>query len=421
MSREGARGQIAVVFVVLLGAMLIMASMMMNAGEIAAMRTSTSNAADAGALTGASWVASGENEMMDIGDTMLDNVFLIQRIYATPFCPSPNITTEQIRTFYEVMLTANKLLASIANQTIMEQAWRQALAYAYFTALSHTIIDDPSGGVEGLIQQEAEAFNTAQTLPDAINAPAFYSWDRGGAGGATTGHSTLAVHVTSLGPMPQLSLQEWRPFAKQWQSPQGDFTGNRVGWTAVTGPSLIGGDSLVHAEYEKLRKAGPGNVRQFEGPPYERKLWGRLHFDTTDIFDGPPAPGSADNVGVDALPIPKAGFCDVLCVPRDLLPASSCPDNSKPGDGQCCFPGEVSVTSSWGDLKVIPVLEPARANGNVSVEVIHSREGGTPLAFWTTQYPAGISSKATARYEGAGLTSTGAGSTAARAFLTDAN
>jgi len=156
MSREGARGQIAVVFVVLLGAMLIMASMMMNAGEIAAMRTSTSNAADAGALTGASWVASGENEMMDIGDTMLDNVFLIQRIYATPFCPSPNITTEQIRTFYEVMLTANKLLASIANQTIMEQAWRQALAYAYFTALSHTIIDDPSGGVEGLIQQEAE-------------------------------------------------------------------------------------------------------------------------------------------------------------------------------------------------------------------------------------------------------------------------
>jgi len=44
--RRNRSGQIAIAFLVLIGAMLIMASVMMNAGEVATLKTSTSNAAE---------------------------------------------------------------------------------------------------------------------------------------------------------------------------------------------------------------------------------------------------------------------------------------------------------------------------------------------------------------------------------------
>jgi len=408
--------------------MLILASMMMNVGEVATLRTSTANAADAAALAGASWVASGENEMTDMADAMVDNAYLIQRIYATPFCP--NITLEQIATFYWAAQAANQSLAAFANGTIIEQAWQQGRAYAYFTALSQATIDDPTGQAQQHIQDQAEAFSASAQLP----ASQSLAWNRGGAGGAGTEASTLTVNVTFPSQRPKLRLQNWTPLAKQWQGPQGDYSGTRVGWTVVTGTENW---TLVSTEYSRLSTVGPGTVKAFEGYPYERKAWGTLRFDWTDIFpDG--VLGGPKNIGIDALPIPNPSptdpqTCPVKCVPESVL---QCHDPNGASE-QCCFPTPVPINYSekFGSAQAIPVMDANQdhANGEVSVEVVHARQGGTQLAFWTMRYPAPIRSTARARYEGASVNttilsdgnlappSTGQTTTAARAFLHDVN
>jgi hypothetical protein len=57
---------VAIIFVVFMAMVLLLASMLMNVGEIAAMRTDTSNATDAGALAAASWIASEQNKAREI-------------------------------------------------------------------------------------------------------------------------------------------------------------------------------------------------------------------------------------------------------------------------------------------------------------------------------------------------------------------
>ena len=64
------RGQAAVLFVVLIALVLLLAAWTMNLGEVARLKTSTANAADAAAIAAASWVASGENEVSKIAEAM---------------------------------------------------------------------------------------------------------------------------------------------------------------------------------------------------------------------------------------------------------------------------------------------------------------------------------------------------------------
>src|SRR3989338_2579498 len=81
-------GQIAVAFFVVIALILLLAAMTMNLGEVARLRTTTANAADAGSLAGASWVASGENEAAIIAEAMWINDLLVQAIFLIPFCPN---------------------------------------------------------------------------------------------------------------------------------------------------------------------------------------------------------------------------------------------------------------------------------------------------------------------------------------------
>src|SRR3989338_6952181 len=81
------RGQIAVGFLVIAAFTLLLVRMTINLGQMAQVRTETSNAADAGALAAASWLASGQNEAALVAGRMLDLVGMVQAIYIVPFCP----------------------------------------------------------------------------------------------------------------------------------------------------------------------------------------------------------------------------------------------------------------------------------------------------------------------------------------------
>src|SRR3989338_7009872 len=80
-------GQIAIGFVIVMVAGLVFVMAILNLGQMAQVRVETSNAADAGALAGASWIASGENEAALISGRMLDLLAMVQAIYIVPFCP----------------------------------------------------------------------------------------------------------------------------------------------------------------------------------------------------------------------------------------------------------------------------------------------------------------------------------------------
>ncbi len=82
-----ANGQVAIGFIVLMGFILALVSMVINLGQTASVRVETSNASDAGALAAASWIASGQNEASWIarkiadGNQMVNNIFLVPLSY----------------------------------------------------------------------------------------------------------------------------------------------------------------------------------------------------------------------------------------------------------------------------------------------------------------------------------------------------
>ncbi len=89
-ARVKPRGQTAVGFLVLMGFVLVLVTMTINLGQMAQVRTETSNAADAGALAGASWVASGQNEAAMVAQKMNEGLPLAIALYQNaPFCPGP--------------------------------------------------------------------------------------------------------------------------------------------------------------------------------------------------------------------------------------------------------------------------------------------------------------------------------------------
>ncbi len=82
--QDGRRGQIAVAFIALIALILVLTPITMNLGEVARIKTATANAADAGALAGASWVASGENELAWISMGMWTAYLFVRVFYILP-------------------------------------------------------------------------------------------------------------------------------------------------------------------------------------------------------------------------------------------------------------------------------------------------------------------------------------------------
>jgi len=79
---------VAVGFLAIMGLALVLVTMTVNVGQMAKVRAEVSNAADAGALAGASWMASGMNEAALVAGKIGEAVSMVQAILTTvPFCP----------------------------------------------------------------------------------------------------------------------------------------------------------------------------------------------------------------------------------------------------------------------------------------------------------------------------------------------
>ncbi len=143
MRRTRADGQAAVGFLVVMGFMLVLVGMVINLGQMAQVRVETSNVADAGALAGASWMASGQNEAAWIARKMWDGIALIQAIYLVPFCP---LRSGYADVLWTNLAGVNWWFADTANN-VMAASWhvgaRETLTASYDNAIIRfsTMID----------------------------------------------------------------------------------------------------------------------------------------------------------------------------------------------------------------------------------------------------------------------------------------
>ena len=144
----GRQGQIAVGFIVLMALLVVLTSFTMNLGEVARIKTATSNSADSGALAGASWVASGENEAAKIAEAMWINVLIAQAIFLIPFCL--NVCWAIVVIFAVLVLINYVYLRTVANM-VLQGAWDNAHIVALFTAIRNAWIDDTRGDRKSVV------------------------------------------------------------------------------------------------------------------------------------------------------------------------------------------------------------------------------------------------------------------------------
>ena len=81
--RNRRKGQIAPFLIAVIVILLIALMVTVNLGKISLTRTATSNAADAGALAGASTMANGLNAIKDMSAGMLADYLSTQIVLAT--------------------------------------------------------------------------------------------------------------------------------------------------------------------------------------------------------------------------------------------------------------------------------------------------------------------------------------------------
>jgi len=198
------QGQIAVAFVVFIALILLLATATMNLGEVARLRTSTANAADAGALAGASWVASGENEAAWIARAMWINVLITQAIFALPFCFWMCWLPVAL---YAVLIMVNGMLKDAADDAL-HAAWDNAHGAALFTAIQNAMIDDPTDKVRNEIKALSEQFEASRMVPATVR----FDWVRKGAHKFPE-PSWLEVNVNFTSGQPDLEMGGWNPVA----------------------------------------------------------------------------------------------------------------------------------------------------------------------------------------------------------------
>ena len=197
LMRRDRRGQIAVMFVICIALILAMAAMTMNLGEVAKLKTTTANAADAGALAAASWVASGENEAGLIAQGMWLNWLIVFLIFLIPFCVWACLIGVLIAISYALVQMALRKAAD----KVMKAAWENGREAAPRIAIQNATVDDPSGAVNAQIKALAD------THP--FPSPATLSWQRRGADGVMC-NSSLTIDI-AMSPQPSLHTSFWGP------------------------------------------------------------------------------------------------------------------------------------------------------------------------------------------------------------------
>ncbi|PIQ84260.1 MAG: hypothetical protein COV75_03095 [Candidatus Omnitrophica bacterium CG11_big_fil_rev_8_21_14_0_20_63_9] len=346
--RPGPQGQMAVVFVILMALLLLLTPMTMNLGEITKIKTATANAADAGALAGASWVASGENEIAFIAMGMWNSIFLVQAIAILPFCTWACLF---IPILFLILIYVNyQTLYKEAAIHIMEAAWESAQGSAFFTTIQNLPIDDTSGDVNEQLEEWAEQFQESKTLP---SMPAVLEWTRQGAMGAdgnTDQTNRVEVTVAFEDPAPELEMGTWFILFFCW-SPPIDTGYVNCDWEAPAW--TLGEDTGGEDNSGSLgtKTEGAGGAQSFFGA-----AWGLI-------------------LGWVSAALPSFGWCNT------------------------CFP--IPVPLFFNELAPAQIKN---GSGHVRVTVKMERESGGQLKFWTMKYPAqGIRSESRVRYSGANV------------------
>lgn len=203
LMHRGRRGQMAVMFLVFIAVILALAAMTMNLGEVAKLRTTTANAADAGALAAASWVASGENEAGLIAQGMWLNWLIVFIIFMIPFCFAACPSGMLIAIRYALMQNA---LHDAADK-VMEVAWKNGRTAAVLTAIQNATVDDPSGAVRSQISALTGGGGPIPT-------PVTLTWQREGADKVMR-DSSLTIDV-AMSAQPELEVSAWAPILICW-------------------------------------------------------------------------------------------------------------------------------------------------------------------------------------------------------------
>lgn len=356
MRRRNARGQMAVAFIVFMALAVLLSSATMNVGEVARLKTSTANATDAGALAGASWVSSGQNQMALIAGAMWDNIVIAQAFLAVPFCQGLIMLLKAEVVAQLLALTIrllNMWLASVANDT-MREAWRMAKADALFKTLDNLWIDDEGDSpARAEIERIRDQFEATRTVPSSVRL----EWDRPGADSAAPSWITVDVGfpADSLTPVLQMGDHRLRYFI--WTPPI--FL---IFFCCCWGP--------------------PPGRRSFS-------MWQSVL----------PIAALATSTATKVLPGRPGKYLGVAwwTIVQPILIATLKPWQ---GIGLCpgltCFPWPRSVVT-----RKPTAIQFGGPGPEIRVTVAQHREDRTVLPFWNISYPDQIVSQASARYSSA--------------------
>lgn len=359
---RGQRGQAAVMFLALMALILVLAASTMNIGEVAKLKTGTANAADAGALAGASWVASADNEIADIVPGMLLNIAIVMALFGFPFCWS---NCQLLPWTFALALTITNfgILKILTADMISHAAWDNAQAAALFTAVQNLQIDDQSGQVQEQIQSWSQQFEDNQSVPN----PATLSWSRtGGDGVARQSSVSISVDMGSGPPMLQVMPI---PMVK-WCWDQGTTSGGNCAKPSSSCYEALCCGPCITTPY--------GNYCAPYCMPMSAWMSGQAQTAQSGAQTAVQQGVAMFMKWFGSIPLPRPGVC------------MACP-----------WP---SITGFIPVLAVALPTDISDSDGQVTVTITQHREGGSNLGFWTMQYPDQLVSSATAEYSGGGLT-----------------
>jgi len=374
------RGQIAVAFVVFLALAVVLASATMNLGEVARLKTATANAADAGALAGASWVASGQNEMAKVAEFMWTNIMYARIFLFVPFCARVNLTDPNDPNSGQLGSvaggTAIFLLASAISalnawllfvaENIMEQTWKIAKGDALFKTFDNLLIDDdgesPARGEMRRLREAFEASETVPLSPDRVRL----EWDRPSDDSGAP--SWVEIEVAFPTQRPRMRMRIGRLWGTVW-SPPIWLLFFCCCWPAFGRKKFSNLQLLIPiilAARKTTKKTVTGRPGTFLGAG-----WYVVAYPLYKLL------------GEMAKPWWGVGFCGRPGSPQDSL---------------TCFPIPIR-----GDIIEPNSIQFGGPGPQIHVSVWQHREELTSMPFWTMRYPDQIVSEARATYSEARL------------------
>lgn len=346
------QGQMAVVFIVLMALVLMLVPITMNLGEVARLKTATANAADAGALAGASWVASSENELAEIARGMWMAYMMVLAILFGPFCIE--WMWLGILLWTVLFIVNYVILYTQAAQPLVRSAWKTAKATAAFTAIQNMLIDDQDGEVSARLEEISEEYQKNDNLP----LPIRLDWRRTGADGVERA-SWAEVDVQFTNPNhPEMQM--------------GSGISPLIFWLPVC---------IYACCYSPIGYGNPvsGILDILEGAGLIQSAANLTWLAKTAIF----AAWGGALYGLNVL-VPFLGLAILF-----IASLTTCSE-------QVCFP---IIIFLFNDRIVPDGIDDA--TGDVIVTVRQHREGRGRLRFWDMKYPNVIESEARAHYSGA--------------------